>query len=942
MKNEGDRGELAPESVARPAAARVPEPAPQEARWLQRYRVELPDPIEGYIRRTEVEQRCALLEHRLTVLCAPGGFGKTALLGERCRELRRRGVAVAWLSLEEEDGRGSVAAYLALAFERAGVATFDSAEQRAAPTGSGGAESDRAADSQAEYRLNLLFRALERHGAPCVLALDEVERLHSPEAVAVINALLRHAPPTLHVGMAFRERPPGLDIAMFALEGRGGTVGAEDLRFSARDVSRFFERRLSRRELATVVADSAGWPIALRMYRNAGRHGAASAGAGDDTVAGWIETRLWRGISAEDRDFVLDVALFDEVAPELIDEVTGAGNAARRLASLRALAGLWSTTAGPRSAMRLHPLIKDHCEKRRFEEDPQRYRAIHRGIALALARRGRAVEALRHALEASDAELLGPIAEGAGGVRLWLEQGLDALRAVDGLLSEQVLANYPRLALAHCIVLTASGDVGATKRAYQAASAATAGFTRDRAGGDDRALQIDHFFVVGQQYLCGCMPFSDGTLPIAGAKTIADAPGTDPLLRGLFSLGVCIYYHHVTAFDQSIEWAGRARAALRRGSPYQAHVDFHAGSVAMAMGRPQEARDCYQRALKAARASHLRDAGAVMIGEVLAAELELECSAGVPRVAGARLTPRLLGECGAWLDIYAASIGGEVELALVRGNPQEALRLVEDAREYALRTERPGLTRWLAALRVSVLLAAGDVEEASRAWRFDRLPEQAAACTDLQGQTWREAEMLACARLRLFIARGEFDAARELAAALHAIAAECGLMRTRMRGLALATVLEHQAGDEDRARAHLEEFLRLFAGADYGWPLARERAPSAHALLDDIAAGDCADVAVVQAAATLRAAMNRDADAVPDRPLSKREFDVLERLERYRDKEIAWDLKLSYDGVRYRVRSIFAKLGARGRLDAVHRARARGILPPYEDVSEARSSRSES
>ena len=76
-----------------------------------------------------------MLEYRLTVLCAPGGFGKTALLGQRCRELRRRGVAVAWLSLDEEDGRESVAAHLALAFERAGVATFDSAEQRATPHG---------------------------------------------------------------------------------------------------------------------------------------------------------------------------------------------------------------------------------------------------------------------------------------------------------------------------------------------------------------------------------------------------------------------------------------------------------------------------------------------------------------------------------------------------------------------------------------------------------------------------------------------------------------------------------------------------------------------------------------------------------------------------------------------------------------------------------------
>jgi len=73
----------------------------------------------------------------------------------------------------------------------------------------------------------------------------------------------------------------------------------------------------------------------------------------------------------------------------------------------------------------------------------------------------------------------------------------------------------------------------------------------------------------------------------------------------------------------------------------------------------------------------------------------------------------------------------------------------------------------------------------------------------------------------------------------------------------------------------------------------------------------------------LRAAMHADADRTDPlhRSLSQREFDVLVRLEQYLDKEIAWDLSLSYDGVRYRVRSIFAKLGARGRLDAVHRRR---------------------
>ena len=935
MTSDGEQRHAAPVENDRRAPIQTEEPPQPEAFWLLQHKVELPDPIEGYVQRLEVEERCALPARRLTVLHAPGGFGKTALLARCCRELREQGMVVAWLSLDEEDGPGVVAAYLALAFEQAGVATFDPAGQRG--EGTGERVPAPAADSHAEYRINLLIRALERHGAPCVLALDELERLRSPEAVVTINTLLRRAPRNLHVGMALRERPPGLEIAMLELEGRGVTITVEELRFSAPDVSRFFDRRLSRRELAAVVANSAGWPIALRIYGNARRHGAPAGGGGsDDAVAGWIETRLWRGISAADRDFVLDIALFDRLDPELIDEVTGARNSGRRISSLGTLTGLLSTAGGRGTAMRLHPLIKDYCQKRRFEEDAERFRAIHRGIARALARRAQVVAALRHAAEAGDPELLGRIAESTGGLRLWFEQGMEVLRAVDGLLTAEVLSSYPRMALVRCVMLAATGDVDGAKRTYYAAAAATDGFTRDRAGGDDRALQIDHVVVQGLLHMCGCSPYgAQITEAVQTAESVADAPDTDPLLRGIFSLGMCIAHHQMTAFDAAAEWAGRARAVLGRSSPYLAHVDLQAGSIAMARGRTRAARTCYDRALKIAQASHLRDAGAVMIGEVLTAELELESSAGALRLDGARVSPRLLGECSAWFDIYAANTGVRAELELLRGGPSAALALVEDAREYARRTERSALARFLSALRVSVLLADEQVEEAGRAWRFDRLPERVADCTELGTQSWREAEMLACARLRLFVARGEFDAARELAAALQAMSAERGLVRTQMRGLALSVVLEHRAGNAARARAHLVDYLRLFAEADYARPLAREHGV-ALPLLEDVAGADGADAAVGQAAAGLRAAMLAAAGDSSDPllpSLSRRELDVLTRLERYRDKEIAWELNLSYEGVRYRVRSIFAKLGARGRLDAVHRARALGILPPADDAT---------
>ena len=88
--------------------------------------------------------------------------------------------------------------------------------------------------------------------------------------------------------------------------------------------------------------------------------------------------------------------------------------------------------------------------------------------------------------------------------------------------------------------------------------------------------------------------------------------------------------------------------------------------------------------------------------------------------------------------------------------------------------------------------------------------------------------------------------------------------------------------------------------------------------------------AVSGTARKLKAALSLPRSDEPTREavvLSRDELKVLEMLESHTDKEIARELNLSYDAVRYRIRRAFVKLGARGRYDAVHRARACGILP---------------
>ena len=106
------------------------------------------------------------------------------------------------------------------------------------------------------------------HGDPVVLGLDQVERLTDPALVTHVNFLVRAAPANLHLALAGRELPPGLDVSASVLGSDVAILTAEDLRFSQQDIAGLFEHRFSRRDLESVATMSAGWPIALRIRHN--------------------------------------------------------------------------------------------------------------------------------------------------------------------------------------------------------------------------------------------------------------------------------------------------------------------------------------------------------------------------------------------------------------------------------------------------------------------------------------------------------------------------------------------------------------------------------------------------------------------------------------------------------------------------------------------------
>ncbi|MDE0223650.1 MAG: LuxR C-terminal-related transcriptional regulator [Gammaproteobacteria bacterium] len=506
---------------------------------------------------------------------------------------------------------------------------------------------------------------------------------------------------------------------------------------------------------------------------------------------------------------------------------------------------------------------------------------------------------------------MGEIVTGAGGVQLMLRENSERLLSVNQLLSDETLALFPRLLLVRIVAQVYKGEVEDGGRQFAEVEP------------ELRAAAVNDLQLECDLNLVEAILAHNGSEPVDSprqrrvfevSERLAREPDVDSVVRGDMELGMC-YLHNLKAeFGPALERVRRARCSLGDESPYlQMVADFWCGQVAMAQGRVQEAAAWYRKGMTTSRDQFLINPRVGALAIVLTEELDFE------RNRADHLKPIPLARASG--DPASAEMA--VERARETRGTDYAVRVAEASWAGARRAGLPRLERSLAGLFIATLATAGRVEEADAHWRDQALPQSPEGCVDLAGQSWREMEVVSSARLRLCTAQGDFEAGRRLVTELLAVTRQRGLRRTEMRALGQAMAHEHAAGRPDLALEHLAAFLRLFAKTDYARPIVRERVSAVPVLTEFLETGP--DLQLEDLAADLlMAARMADSDAIPK--LTAREFEVLRRLETRTDRQIAVELGLTRDGVRYHVRHLFEKLRVRGRKAAGERARSVGIL----------------
>lgn len=870
--------------------------------WVLSQKITIPDRVPGYVHRAELVSRAMPDQRRLTVLKAAAGFGKTTLLAECARRLRGHGVAVAYVSLDEHETPASLDAYLAYACDRAGT-TVEMPDAEETPLA--GAP-----------RLAAVVRSIQSLDRPFCIAVDGLELLVQPAMIATLEFLLHRGPPNLHLALAGREMPNGLNIGSALLDGRAEIIGTEELRFSRPEIARFFGLRLSRRALSREINRTAGWPFALRLSLTGGGHRREWHSGAADVAGNWIESRLFAQLPASDRELVLDLGLFAWFDERLLDEILGPANR-MRLRAMPVLEGLLErTTTETSERWQLHALVRDHCAAQRLQEDPGRFALIHQRIARTLADRAETVAAMRHAARGSDPFLAGDILLRAGGVRLWLRQGVAQYEDAVRLLTTEAVAGSARLKLVRCAALVLQGRPAEAGDIY-------AEVCRSEPAEDDPEYAVDDCIVRAAMGIYGGDRVGSVRLRevLSDSARIAQSSRLDAATRSYFEYGRCVLHFLGGEFDPALERLATARE-LAPDNPY---IEFYGGvlrgQLDFLRGRVESAESNYADARRIARKYFMQDPVAATACNVALAELEVECnrsSAVEPPGVRQALTTR-----GVPFSYFATAVNVFVDCQWRAGRAEEAIPTMDDLLGRARASGQAAFARLLAARQASLLVVAGRVDDAESLWRREGLPERTASCLESSTQGMRELEAVAEARARMLIVAKRYEEARGLLRALGTAAVARSWQRTQMRALALSVLLEHRAGDSAACGRRLTAYLGLFCRAPYAWPLLREGAVGVDALRAFLRLH--ADSPLCPAGRSLLAAAHAQ-QGTPELSLSEREREILGQLPGQQIKQVAASLGLSVHGVRYHLRKLFSKFDVSTRAELLRRAEDTGLI----------------
>ena len=337
--------------------------------------------------------------HKLTLISAPAGFGKTTLVLDW---LRQKKLPAAWLSLDETDNDPPrFLAYLA--------ASFQQVDERIGAPLQSGLQSPQA--PPVEQIVTGLLNEIASTTDAILLVLDDVHLITDAAILRGMEFLLHHQPSQLHVVLITRE-DPDLPLARLRARDQLTEIRARDLRFTQAEADTFLRSvmglTLSDQDVATLEDRTEGWAVGLQlaglsMQKQANLKSFIADFSGSHRhILDYLTDEVLQQQPEDIRTFLLQTSILERLSGPLCDALTGRTGSDGVLAQLEADNLFIVPLDDERRWYRYHHLFSDLLRNQLARTQADIIPKLHRRAARWYEDHGDVQEAIDHVLKEID------------------------------------------------------------------------------------------------------------------------------------------------------------------------------------------------------------------------------------------------------------------------------------------------------------------------------------------------------------------------------------------------------------------------------------------------------------------------------------------------------------------------------------------------------------
>jgi LuxR family maltose regulon positive regulatory protein len=353
-----------------------------------------------YLERPRIDR---LLEKQVqnpvVIVCAGAGYGKTHAVYSfvrRCKALTR------WMQFSERDNASE-------RFWENFITTIAAASSEAAvklekinfP------ETDRQFDRYLEVPL-VEVPPLKR----CIFVYDDFHLVNNPMVLRFMERSITSPFPNI-TSIIISRTEPALNLVKLLSKGLLGRISEDDLRFSENEMVEYFRIQNilpSSQAVSSIYRDTEGWAFAIHLaglsLKNTSPGAPYVPQAMRSNIFKLMESEIMSAISPELRKFLVKLSLVDHLTPDLLGEIAAGISPDKKLVDEMEQIISFIRFDVYQNAYRIHHLFLEFLSNKQHELSEEEKRNVYRQVAAWCARNNQKIDAITYYEKAGNYERL--------------------------------------------------------------------------------------------------------------------------------------------------------------------------------------------------------------------------------------------------------------------------------------------------------------------------------------------------------------------------------------------------------------------------------------------------------------------------------------------------------------------------------------------------------